>query len=621
MCGIAGFLSKERPPAGAETVLGNMTKSLAHRGPDGQGLWVDDSGAAALGHRRLAIIDLSETGLQPMRSASGRYVITFNGEIYNYREMRGQLESRGIKLRGSSDTEVLLETIALDGIAKTLAAANGMFALALWDRQERTLTLARDRIGQKPLYYGWRGKTLLFASELKAFRHYPGFEPRIDQSVLDTFTRYAWIPGPHTIWQGIKKLPPGTYATISLSARHEDIVPQPYWTVRDALAGKPVPEAESKERLKNILRRAVSECMVSDVPLGAFLSGGVDSSLIAALMQEQSAGKVRTFSIGFHDEAYDEAPYAKAVAGHLGTEHTELYVTANNLMDVIPSLPEIYDEPFADISQIPVFLMCEMAREKVTVCLSGDGGDELFGGYARYSWSKKIACAISALPAAVREPLCAMLQTLPLPWNRGKIQRLAYILAAPTPQLAYIRLLSSWPRAESLAAKSKNSAGLADDVLWLPPDDFRRQMQIFDIQQYLPGDILTKTDRASMANALEVRVPLLDHRLIEFALALPHEKSKKALLREVLYDYVPPALLDRPKKGFDLPLAAWLRGDLRQWAEELLSLPRLEEHGFLNPPLIRKAWQTHLSGKCDLHYPLWNILVLQSWLEHQKAES
>ncbi len=622
MCGIVGFLNKGAKGSADECrdILGAMVGALRHRGPDGEGLWVDESARAGLGHTRLAILDLSEAGAQPMESSCGRYVITFNGEIYNFREMRKKLEAGGRSFRGASDTETLLEAIAQEGIGKALGQANGMFAFALWDKKERTLTLARDRIGQKPLYYGWLGKTLVFASELKAIQKHPLFKANINDSIINSFIHYGYIPEPYSIWQGVYKLPAGTMAVIPFDDDKEEVTPQRYWSVgTDLTAQEKISEGGAKDKLKELLQRSVSESMVSDVPLGGFLSGGIDSSLIIALMQEQSAEKVHSFSIGFDDANYNEAHHAKAVAAHLGTEHTEFYVQPNDILDVIPNLSDIYDEPFADISQIPTYLMCKMARKDVTVCLSGDGGDELFGGYSRYDWAEHIGCLIKYTPYHLRAALCGMLEGLPSSWSRGKLQRLAYILKNKTPQQAYESLLSSWPFETPLWSEKHTNYLSAE---WPQAEDFRKQMQIFDMDVYLPGDILTKIDRASMAHSLEVRVPLLDHRIIEFVMGLPagiRNKPQKGLLRQVLYDYVPRDLIDRPKKGFDMPLDSWLRKDLRDWAGDLLDLKKLEDNGFANTATIQNTWQKHLSGKSDFHYPLWNILVLQSWLESQKA--
>ncbi len=642
MCGIAGYLRAGGiPPESASEILERMTAALRHRGPDDDGAWIDGEAGIALGHRRLSILDLSPLGHQPMHSACRRYVIVFNGEIYNFRALRADLEGLGHRFRGHSDTEVLLGAVSEWGVRRAVERFNGMFAFALWDRQERTLHLARDRAGEKPLYYAPLGDTLLFASELKALRAHPDFRGEIDRDALALFLRHGYVPTPHTIYQGVYKLPPATLLSLPAGrAGRRDAVPIEYWSARaSAEHGVANPftgsEHEAVERLDELLKDAVKLRMEADVPLGAFLSGGIDSSLVVALMQAQSPRPVRTFTIGFHEPRYNEAHHAAAVARHLGTDHTELYVTPAETLAVVPRLPVMYDEPFADPSQVPTFLVSELTRRHVTVSLSGDAGDELFAGYRRYRLGPSLWRTIHRLPRPVRHATAAVLAGwheaawLPgSPFRRwtGKrslnerVRQAAEVLRTDSPHALYRYLMSYWkdPSAVVLGAHDAPTA-LTDPSRWVA-FDATRQMMYLDLITYLPDDILVKLDRASMAVSLESRIPLLDHRVIEFAWQLPlslkmRRDGGKWVLRELLARYVPRALTDRPKKGFDVPLAAWLRGPLSDWAAELLDEDRLRREGMLRPEPVRRKWLQHVRGETSWDFDLWTVLMFQAWLE------
>jgi asparagine synthase (glutamine-hydrolysing) len=640
MCGIAGMIDwRAAASADALRAIGEaMNDALHHRGPDGEGVWVEAASGAMLAQRRLAIIDLSPGGAQPMHSADRRFVIVFNGEIYNYREIRRELETTGLQLRSDSDTEVLLEACAMWGVHAACERTVGMFAFALWDRDARTLTLARDRLGIKPLYYAVAPWGVLFASQLKAFRSAPEWKPSIDADAVVGYLRHAYVGQPRTIYREAAKLPPGTVATLR---RDREPALRTFWDLRAvALAGlarnDPAPdETEAVERLDALLRDAVRLRMVSDVPLGAFLSGGIDSSTVVALMQAQSNRPVKTFSIGFHEIGYDEARMAKGVARHLGTDHTEFYLEPKHALDVIPRLPDWYDEPFADASQIPTYLVSELARRHVTVALSGDGGDEVFAGYDRYFWAQWIVGRLGVLPQALRRGGAGMLRSLPVSaWNQlfawipqsmrpahpgDRIHKLSAILTQSDPDAVYRRLVSQWEHPDLVAARGSEP----DGPLWDPSvardfPGYLSRMQYLDTATYLPDDILTKVDRATMAVGLEGRVPLIDHRVVAYAWTLPmHMKVRdgrgKWLLRRVLDRYVPERLIDRPKMGFSVPIDAWLRGPLRDWAEELLDPMRLASDGLLQPGPVRNAWQEHLSGVRNWQYPLWTVLMLQAW--------
>lgn len=650
MCGIAGLW--QNPGASSEDLAASarrMGNTLAHRGPDDAGVWIDAACGIALAHRRLSIVDLTPEGHQPMASASERHVISFNGEIYNYRDVRRELEAAHAApvWRGHSDTEVLLAAIEYWGLASTLGRLTGMFAFALWDRHERQLHLVRDRLGEKPLYYGWADNVFAFGSELKALRAVPHWQPAIDRAALALYTRFGCVPCPHSIYQGIRKLPPASLVTMSASDVGARRCPEPhaYWSLRYAAErGTREPfsgdDATAMAQLDAVLRQAVSRQMVADVPLGAFLSGGVDSSTIVALMQAQSARPVKTFSIGFHEDQYNEARFAAAVAKHLGTDHTELYVSAAQAMAVIPQLPAIYDEPFGDSSQIPTYLVSQLARRHVTVSLSGDGGDELFGGYNRYFWGRNIWRGVGWMPQALRRLLARGLTGVaPQSWDQlftrcapllpralrvsapgDKLHKLARVLAVTNPDALYAALVSFWADANPVrgvaSAPALNAA--------LPFDDVRARMMFLDATSYLPDDILVKVDRASMAVSLESRVPFLDHSVVEFAWRLPlamkmRNNQGKWLLRQVLYRYVPRQLIERGKMGFGIPLDSWLRGPLRDWAEALLDPAALHRQGYFDPEPIRDKWREHLAGTRNWQHHLWVILMFQAWHERQLA--
>jgi asparagine synthase (glutamine-hydrolysing) len=641
MCGIAGMMFHRGPELG-RTVL-RMAERIRYRGPDDVGEWCEVDCGLALGHVRLSILDLSPAGHQPMESASGRYVIIFNGEIYNHLELREHLPD--LPWHGHSDTETLLAAFETWGVEKALQALVGMFALALWDRVERRLILARDRIGEKPLYYGWSNETFLFASELKALEAYPGWRSEIDRGALALFMRYAYVPLPYSIYTGIRKLLPGTYVTIPSQCQVRYFPePKAYWSAA-AVAGQ-APRCDwtdsmATDELNRLLSDAVKRQMIADVPLGAFLSGGVDSSTVVALMQAHSSRPVKTFSIGFREDDYNEAPGAKAVAGHLGTDHTEFYVSPADALAVIPLLPSMYDEPFGDSSAIPTHLVARLAKQQVTVALSGDGGDELFGGYNRYSWGSSIWHRIGRVPASLRGITARALTVLsPRQWDRigrmlraglpaslhvstfgEKVHKLASVLDSDSQTELYRRLVSLQRETVSLVIGAREKPIWADaQAQHLGQQDFSEHMMFHDVVGYLTDDILIKVDRAAMATSLETRMPLLDHRVVEFAWSLPlsmkirADSQGKWLLRQVLYRYVPKHPVERPKMGFGIPLDSWLRGSLRDWAEELLDESRLRHDGYFEPVPIRAKWQEHLSGRRNWQYWLWNVLMFQMWL-------
>ncbi len=640
MCGIAGMVDwRVATSADAlRSIADAMIETVRHRGPDAGDVWVEAEGGVALGQRRLAIIDLSPGGAQPMHSADRRFVITFNGEIYNYRDIRRELQAAGHSMRSDSDTEVLLEACALWGVEAAIERAIGMFAFALWDRKTRSLTLARDRLGIKPLYYAASPERILFASQLKAFRPAPHWKPTIDEDAVVGYLRHAYIAQPRTIYREAEKLAPGHILTLRQGSTSS---PKCFWDLRDiAVAGQrrndPVPDPrEAADRLDALLRDSVKLRMIADVPLGAFLSGGIDSSTVVALMQAQSTRAVKTFSIGFHESGYDEAQCAKQVAAHLGTDHTEFYVEPRHALDVIPHLADWFDEPFADPSQIPTYLVSELTRKHVTVALSGDGGDELFAGYNRYVWAERLARAVNLVPRPLRGASAAALRALaPQTWNRlfgfvpaawrpalpgDKLHKITTLLDNPQPDAIYRRLVSQWERPEEVAAAGREPRGpMWDPTIARDFHDLVPRMQFLDMITYLPDDILTKVDRATMAVGLEGRVPLLDHRVVAYSWSLPLEFKlrggrSKWLLRQVLDRYVPRSLIDRPKMGFGVPIDAWLRGPLREWAESLLSPARLVSDGFVQVEPVRRAWREHLEGSRNWQYPLWTVLMLQAW--------
>ncbi len=644
MCGIVGYFN---PSGISGRAIAHMVAQLRHRGPDAQSAWSDTDAGIAFGHARLSIVDLSAAGSQPMTSASGRYVVAFNGEIYNHMKLRQALEGANDApaWRGHSDTETLLAGIEAWSLDAVLQKATGMFALALWDRRERTLTLARDRLGEKPLYYGLRNGSLVFASELKALKVCPDWIGEIDRDALTLLLRHNYIPAPYSIYRGIRKLTPG--CTVKFSAALQEAEPEPFWDPRRVIASSLADpfrgtRQDAAAALDTLLREAVAEQMVADVPLGAFLSGGVDSSTVVALMQAQSSRPVKTFTIGFHEEGYDEAQHAKAVARHLGTDHTELYITPQQALEVVPNLPAIYCEPFADSSQIPTYLVSALTRRHVTVSLSGDAGDELFGGYTRYATAQRFWSKLSLLPQALRRPMASTIRSLsPAAWNRlaclsapllpaglrkanmgDKIHKGAAILCASKQEL-YRQMVSQWPNPKDLVVGGAEPLTVLTDAGRQPRvDDFFQQMMALDTLSYLPDDILCKVDRAAMAVSLETRVPFLNHNVVEFAWRLPlHYKAESAkgklVLRDVLYRYVPSQLIERPKMGFGIPLAAWLRGPLRDWAETLLDESRLRRDGYFNPQPIRQKWAEHRSGVRNWDAHLWIILMFQSWLDNE----
>lgn len=641
MCGLVGSLSRDVVHAATlRAQVERMATALVHRGPDDAGSWVDPANGIALAHRRLAILDLSTAGHQPMHSASGRYVLAFNGEIYNHLDLRDQLETRAPDLwRGHSDTETLLAGFEAWGVEATLQRAVGMFALALWDGAQRTLYLARDRVGEKPLYYGWQRDTLLFGSELKALRRHSAFHAEVDRDALAGLLRNGYVAAPRSIYRGIRKLPAGTFLAIRAGDQQSG-PPIVYWSARTvAEHGQAHPFAgdarEATDRLAQLLAQSVRGQMLSDVPLGAFLSGGVDSSTIAAVMQSLSSRPIKTFTIGFAEAGFNEAEHARAVARHLGTEHTELYVTPREAMEVIPALPATYDEPFADVSQIPTCLVARLARQHVTVALSGDAGDELFGGYNRYLAMHRIWRRARHVPGLARRAAGRSLGALPDVVWRGlgailgkdssqpalKARKLARMLAAQDPMAAYRDVVTHWADASALVPGC--DAGRVGEVAWADLADAEHQMMHFDLSTYLSDDILVKVDRAAMAVSLETRVPFLDHRVIEFAWQLPlrlkiRDGQGKWILRQVLYRHVPCQLIERPKMGFAVPMAAWLRGPLRPWAEALLQPERLRREGFLCSEPITSRWRQHLSGHQDWSVELWDVLSFQSWLEGQQ---
>ena len=650
MCGLVGFLGGVAGEGGDEALLRCMSDTLIHRGPDDGGTWFDSEQRIGFGHRRLAIVDLSPAGHQPMVSGSGRYVTAFNGEIYNHLDIRAELEELGQAptWRGHSDTETLLAGIEAWGVEATLKKSIGMFAIALWDKQTHMLILARDRMGEKPLYYGWQGsgneRVFLFGSELNALKSHPAFGAHIDRGALCLLLRHNYIPAPYSIYQGIAKLEPGCLLSLSLEQPEPKI--WKYWdAIEAARAGVAQPFAgtadQAVDALEVLAKDAIRRQMMSDVPLGAFLSGGIDSSTVVALMQAQSSRPVKTFTIGFSEEGYNEAVHAKAVAQHLGTEHTELYVTPQQAMEVIPRLPSLYCEPFADSSQIPTFLVSQLAKQHVTVSLSGDAGDELFCGYNRYQITEQSWRKLALVPAPLRALAAKGITALsPTAWDSlagiipgagryaalgDKLHKGASVLASATVDELYLGMVSHQRNPVDWVIGGEEPpthlTGLRPELGGL---NVVERMMALDAISYLPDDILVKVDRAGMAVSLESRVPFLDHRVVEFAWSLPlsyklREGQTKWPLRQVLYRHVPRALIDRPKMGFGVPLHDWLRGPLREWAEELLDEARLAKEGYFHPVPVRQIWAEHLSGKRNWMAQLWNVLMFQAWLETNHA--
>lgn len=640
MCGFAGFrMQVAHYEFSPSDLLRRMNDTLVHRGPDGEGQWFDESSGLGLCHRRLSIQDISSSGAQPMLSASGRFVIVFNGEIYNFKQLRADLPQDNV-YRGHSDTEIMLACFERWGVRAALERFEGMFAFALHDREQNTLYLARDRMGEKPLYYGWhRHGTLLFGSELKALRCHPHFDDTIDRDALALLLRHNYIPAPHSIYLSTHKLPPACLLVLKLDTAHPAPAIEHYWSVSDVCLRPPVATSrhEASQQLESLLLQSVRQQMIADVPLGAFLSGGVDSSTVVALMQKASVQPVRTFSIGFHESRYNEAGYAAAVARHLGTDHTELYLHADESRDVIALLPEMYDEPFADSSQIPTWLVCRLARSQVTVALSGDGGDELFCGYDRYfryarEWQQQQNTAmrtalqrrlLSLLPGSLTATAVKYLvpgqSGLSFAHIREKLATRAGLLAARDPQEFYTRHISYWHDPSQIVLGTTGDPPQA--FTHALPENVYRQMMCLDLQSYLPDDILVKVDRAAMANSLETRIPLLNHRVVEYAASLPVDYltdgvAGKRILRDILYRHVPEPLIERPKCGFAVPVAEWLRGALHDWAGDLLNHDRIRAQGYLAAPVIDRLWQEHQRGQADHSFRLWGVLSFQAWLDH-----
>lgn len=627
----AGFPHDE-----ANATLAKMRERLLHRGPDAAGSWLDAEVGVALGHRRLSILDLSPAGHQPMLSRSGRYVLAFNGEIYNHLEIRRQLDSTGHHTwRGHSDTESLLAAIEVWGLERALKATVGMFAFALWDRQERVLSLARDRMGEKPLYYGWQSGVLLFGSELKALRFHPAFADEIDRDVIPLYLRHGYIPAPWSIWKGIRKLTSGSWISFTAKDLNQQPEPKSYWSLTDEAIKRQSIQyvgscSDAVNELEKLLLQSISCQSTADVPLGAFLSGGIDSSLVAALMQAQSVRPIKTFTIGFNESGYNEAEHAKAVAKHLRTDHTELYVSHEDALRVIPLLPKIYDEPFADHSNIPTFLVSQLAREHVTVSLTGDGGDELFGGYTHYSTFENWHEKISQLPDFARQKIGAALKILPLinrSRHKRRVELMIGLLEAANPIAFYNTMNQRWLSSDKVLCSSlERSYWNTDGALNLKLNTSLDHVLIADMTTYLPDDILVKVDRAAMANSLETRVPLLDHRIVEYSLSLPQELKtgsghEKKVLRQLLYKYVPRELVDRPKMGFSMPLGQWLKGPLRAWAEDLLSHEKIIEDGIFNPEPINKKWSEHVNEVTHWDNHLWSVLMFQAWMREIKIKN
>lgn len=640
MCGIAGIWAGTVDSPLARSVE-KMTAALTHRGPDAQGVWCSEDGQLALGHRRLSILDLSEHGAQPMTSNSGRYIIAYNGEIYNFKVIQAELEEAygRVVWRGHSDTEILLFAIEAWGIDRTLSRLSGMFAFALWDKDKCELTLVRDRIGEKPLYFGWTADKFVFGSELKAIQAVCQQELVIDRRSIAEFLKFGYVPAPRSIYADINKLLPGHYLTVSGPQLEKKSAAKCYWSLREIPgAHRNLETGEyTSARLHNILRQSVSEQMVADVPLGAFLSGGIDSSLIVSLMQSQSDKKVHTYTIGFNETAFDEAPYAAQIAKHLGTDHTEFYLDATDAQSIISVLPEVYDEPFADSSQIPSILVSRLTKQHVTVALSGDGGDELFSGYPRYQTTARTWAALSRYPSLIRQGgskllgalsaqqwdnICSkMPRSLTAGLNGRRISKMSSLLNSRSLEEMYVGLMSHWSNEQSPVL----GVGGVDLVSQTWPDGETAvdQMRRWDLTQYLPDDLLVKVDRASMSAGLEVRAPFLDRRVVDFALNMNDRQMivggvGKAPLREILANYVPSHFYERPKAGFSVPLAEWLRHPLREWAEALLCENKLLRQGYFDVALIRSTWQEHLYGTYDRSLQIWNVLIFQQWLEHNE---
>ncbi|MDB9936372.1 asparagine synthase (glutamine-hydrolyzing) [Candidatus Pelagibacter sp.] len=648
MCGICGFYSKSLSIF--DNAIDKMNSAISHRGPNNNGVWQDNKSGVFLGHQRLSILDLSTAGHQPMKSNSGRFILTYNGEIYNHLELRKELEIKnpGMKWRSNSDTETLLEGIESWGLEVALGKIVGMFAFGLWDKKTCSLTLAKDRMGEKPLYFGWQGKGInkvfLFGSELKALRAHSEFEGEINRDAIALQLRHSYIPSPYSIYKHIYKLPPGNYLQLKENDLQAGLLPssKPYWSVADAaISGvnnlASLSEENIKSELEQLIQASIKQQMISDVPLGAFLSGGVDSSTVVALMQKVSSRPIKTFTIGFNVGDYNEANYAKEVAKHLGTDHTEMYVSAEQAMAVLPKLSTIYDEPFSDPSQIPTFLVSELAKKKVTVSLSGDGGDELFCGYNRYIESNNLWKKLRLMPLPFRKNLASIIQSIsPQTWNKlskfvpglnnhtnfgDKMHKGANVLDCKELSDLYYRLVSHWQNPSEIVLNSKEPGTILTDYKpEFPGLNSVQKMMALDCMTYLPDDILVKVDRAAMATSLETRAPFLDHRIVEYAWKIPQSLKlkngkSKWILREILHKYVPKNLIERPKMGFEVPIDTWLRGPLKDWAESLLDETRLRQEGYLNADLIHNKWKEHLSEKKNWQYHLWDVLMFQAWYD------
>lgn len=645
MCGIAGFISKSNfGYSGAKKQVVEMGEALNHRGPDHTGYFFDENIGLAMVHKRLSILDPSDAGNQPMCSPSGRFVISFNGEIYNHLELRSELAMRNVQIewRGRSDTETILACVDAFGFPEALQKLSGMFAIALYDKKTRKLFLARDRIGEKPIYYGWQGGSSFFASELKAIKLFKAFIPKLNREALARFLNYSYVPTPLTIYSDVFKLEPGHYVELDNGCE-----PKCFWDPF-IFATEKLPHDELKSDndlladLETLLRRSVQNQMQSDVPFGAFLSGGIDSSLITSLMQQSSIKKIDTYSIGFEDQDFDEAPFAKSVARHIGTNHHEYYVSAEDALELVPSLPQIYDEPFSDSSQLPMILLARMTRQNVSVALSGDGGDELFGGYSRHVFADKIWRLLRLFPRQGRnsavgllnristEKVAAVLSSLlaiaPKRYRHrnigDKINKIKTLLGSSSEADMYVRLTRHWRSVEDILDVSSQHHQLRQI-----PQQFEKnlssseKMMLLDLLRYLPDDLLVKLDRAAMSTSLETRLPYLDQQVVEFALKMPaHLKIRgvtgKWCLREILYKSVPRALVDRPKVGFGVPLASWLRGPLREHCEVFCSRGNLEDAGYFNPKVIEKKWKQHVSREENWHHEIWNIFVFEIWRRH-----
>jgi len=660
MCGFAGYLTSESLESyNMISIIKSMSHELIHRGPDDQSSWVDANSGIAMGFCRLAILELSPAGHQPMISNSGRYVITFNGEIYNHKELRERIMSHSSERfawSGDSDTETILAAVELWGIKETLQACVGMFSIALWDKKEKILTLARDRFGEKPLYYGMVNHSMIFASELKSFKKFPNFNNKISKYSLRKFLQYNYVPTPLSIYEDVYKLEPGSYTQFSIqNSEIKQINYKKYWSLEKAIINSKEnifnSESDAIKEIEMILERSIKNQMQSDVPLGAFLSGGVDSSLIVSIMQKISDTPIKTFTVGFEESSFDESPYARDIAAYLGTEHTEVFVSPHEVRSVIPKLPLIYDEPFADSSQIPTYLVCKVAQKDVTVALSGDAGDELFGGYNRYFWGPSLWKKLSFFPFFIRKFFSKLINLIPgfiwllfeniinffLPAHKG-INRLHEKIAKLGSRLDWIRslddlyfsLVSEWHNCPDLVINlNDTNVKLTNNFIQIEDDSNARNLDLVqpaermmyqDLTSYLQDDILCKVDRAAMATSLETRIPFLDHNLFKLSWRIPlnmkiNRTTGKNILRKVLYKNVPKKLIERPKAGFSLPIGSWLKGPLKDWAEDLLSPERIKREGFLNSKYIQIAWNEHQNGKSDNTYKLWSVLMFQAWLE------